>query len=285
MPGDRAEAHRRRGAGVWLATVERGRGPLLLLLHGITANARVWDPVAEALAGRYRVVAVDQRGHGQSEAPERGYGADEFARDVQALVEDLDGGPAVVMGHSMGARNALVAAGRYPGKVLACVAIEFAPGIESAVYDALDRRVATGTRRFADLEEVRAYLAARYPGIPPEAVARRMAGGFRAVPGGGVEPLASRPAMRAASRGLRDPFEADVLAVKVPTLVLRGGASAVVSAAAFAALRALRPDFTFAELPGASHYLPEEAPGWTVAQFEAFERAGHAGAGWKGTAA
>ena len=216
MPSDRAERRRRRGSGVWLSTLERGSGPLLVLLHGITANARVWDPVAEALAGRYRVVAVDQRGHGVSETPDRGYGADEFAHDVQALVEDLDRGPAVVMGHSMGARNALVAASRYAGAVVACVAIEFTPGIESPVFDALDQRIATGARRFADLEEVRAYLTARYPAIPPEAVARRMVGGFRAAPGGGVEPLASGPAMVAASWGLRDHFEADVLAIKVP---------------------------------------------------------------------
>jgi 2-(acetamidomethylene)succinate hydrolase len=285
MPSDRAERRRRRGSGVWLSTLERGSGPLLVLLHGITANARVWDPVAEALAGRYRVVAVDQRGHGLSETPAGGYGADEFAHDVQALVEDLDDGPVVVMGHSMGARNALVAASRYPGTVVACVAIEFTPGIETPVFDALDQRIATGARRFADLEEVRAYLSARYPTIGPEAVARRMTGGFRTAPGGGVEPLASGPAMVAASRGLRDPFEADVLAIKVPTLVIRGGASAVVSPAAFATLRGMRPDFTFVELPGVSHYLPEEAPGWTVSQFEAFEAAGHLGAGRKGTAA
>lgn len=284
MPSDRAERHRRRGSGSWLSTVERGDGPLLMLLHGITANARVWDPIAEALADRYRVVAVDQRGHGLSESPESGYGAEEFAQDVRALVEDLDSGPAVVLGHSMGARNALVAASRHVGAVVACVAIEFTPGIEPHIFDALDQRIATGIRRFTSLEEVRAYLAARYPGIPPEAVARRIAGGFRTVPGGGVEPLASGPAVMAASRGLREPFETDVLAIKVPTLVLRGGASALVSPTAFASLRAMRPDFTFAELPGASHYLPEEAPGWIVSQFEALEAAGHLEPSQKGSA-
>jgi 2-(acetamidomethylene)succinate hydrolase len=264
--------------------VERGDGPLLMLLHGITANARVWDPIAEALADRYRVVAVDQRGHGLSESPERGYGAEEFAQDIRALVEDLDSGPAVVLGHSMGARNALVAASRHDSAVLACVAIEFTPGIEPHVFDALDERIATGIQRFTSLQEVRAYLAARYRGIPPEAVARRIAGGFRTAPGGGVEPLASGPAMMAASRGLREPFEADVLAIKVPTLIIRGGASAVVSPTAYASLRELRPDFTFAELPGVSHYLPEEAPDWLVSQFEAFEAAGHLEPGQKGSA-
>jgi 2-(acetamidomethylene)succinate hydrolase len=79
----------------------------------------------------------------------------------------------------MGVRNALVAASRRTGVILACVAFDFTPGIESQVFDALDQRIATGNRRFATLEEVRAYLTARYPGVPPEAVGRRMAGGPR----------------------------------------------------------------------------------------------------------
>ena len=90
--------------------------------------------------------------------------------------------------------------------------------------------------------------------------------------------------MMAASRGLREPFETDVLAIKVPTLILRGGASALVSPMAFASFRAMRPDFTFAELPGVSHYLPEEAPDWIVSQFQAFEAADHLEPGQRGNA-
>jgi 2-(acetamidomethylene)succinate hydrolase len=121
--------------------------------------------------------------------------------------------------------------------------------------------------------------------LSAEAVGRRIAGGYREAPEGGLEPLAPAFAVEAAGRGLREPFETHVRRIRASTLVVRGGASAVVSAAAFGAVRAMRPDFAFAELPGVSHYLPEEAPDWTVSQFEAFEAAWHSSAGRKGTAA
>lgn len=267
----RGERRRRPGHGVWLSTLERGAGAPCVLLHGITANACVWDPVAERLAERYHVVAVDQRGHGQSDAPASGYAAADFVADIRTLVEDIGPDPAVLIGHSMGARNALAAAARHPGLVAACVAIDFGPAIEASVFDALDVRIVAGPETFADEAAVRRYLVGRYPTVRPDAIARRVAGGYRRRPEGDFVAWAKTSAMTAAATGLREPLEADVLAIRAPTLVLRGGASWVVSAAAFATFRALRPDFSFAELAGVSHYVPEEAPEWTVTQWEAFD--------------
>lgn len=269
----RAERRRRPGHGLWLSTLERGDGPPCVLLHGITANACVWDPFALRLAERYRVVAVDQRGHGQSDKPEAGYAATDFVADIRALVEDIGTEPAVVIGHSMGARNALAMAARHPDLVAACVAIDFGPGIEPAVFDALDARIAASPEVFADEDEVRRYLTARYPTTPPDAIARRIAGGYRRRHDGRLVPWADRSAMVAASTGLREPLEGDVLAVRAPTQVLRGGRSWIVSEAAFAGFQALRPDFTFATLAGVSHYVHEEAHEWTVAQWEVFDAA------------
>jgi len=175
----RGERRRRPGHGIRLSTLERGDGPPCVLLHGITANARVWDPIALRLAERYRVVAVDQRGHGQSDKPNAGYAAADFVADTRRLIEDIGTEPAVVIGHSMGARNGLATAARHPDLVAACVAIDFGPGIEPGVFDALDTRIAGSPDAFADEEEVRRYLTARYPTTPPEAIARRIAGGYR----------------------------------------------------------------------------------------------------------
>jgi 2-(acetamidomethylene)succinate hydrolase len=274
MPSDGGwERRRRPGRGVALSTLERGDGPPCVLLHGITANARVWEPVGERLAERYHVVAVDQRGHGQSDKPETGYAAADFVADVRALLADLGGEPALVVGHSMGARNALATAARHPDRVSACVAIDFGPGIEPAVFDALDTRIAAGPDAFADEEAVRRYLTTRYPTTPAEAIARRIAGGYRRVPDGRLVPWAGLAPMAQAATGLREPLEPDVLAVRVPALVLRGSRSWIVSDGAFAAFQALRPDFTFAEAAGVSHYVHEEAPEWTSAQVEAFDAA------------
>lgn len=272
MPSEGGWDRRRRpGHGLTLSALERGSGAPCVLLHGITANARVWDPVGRRLAERYHVVAVDQRGHGQSDAPASEYAAADFVADVRALIEDLGGEPAVVIGHSMGARNALATAARHPDLVAACVAIDFGPGIEPVVFDALDTRIAAGPDAFADEDDVKRYLTTRYPTTPAEAIARRIAGGYRRHPDGRLTPWAGRAQMAQASTGLREPLEKDVLAVRAPTLVLRGGKSWIVSAAAFAAFQALRPDFTFAEAAGVSHYVHEEAHAWTIAQCEAFD--------------
>ncbi|HZQ34479.1 MAG TPA: alpha/beta fold hydrolase, partial [Dehalococcoidia bacterium] len=63
-----------------------GAGRPLLLLHGLASNARIWDFVAPLLRSHARVVAVDQRGHGLTSAPDSGYGFAETAADAAALI-------------------------------------------------------------------------------------------------------------------------------------------------------------------------------------------------------
>ena len=78
----------------------------------------------------------------------------------------LGHGPAVVVGHSLGARNAWVFAAEHPDAVLGVVAVDYTPFIEGEVLDTLERRVAAGDRRFADVAEIESYLAKRYPRMP-----------------------------------------------------------------------------------------------------------------------
>ena len=86
--------------------------PPIVLLHGVGLRAEAWNAQIDALAPRYRVVAPDLPGHGQSPAPtaER-LGA--FTDAVAQLLEE----PGLVVGHSMGALIALDLAGRYPDRV------------------------------------------------------------------------------------------------------------------------------------------------------------------------
>ena len=91
-----------------------GDKPPLVLAHGVTDAGPCWTAVAEALAPEYDAVMVDARGHGYSDAPERGYGPVEQAADLAGVIAALGlQGPAV-LGHSMGAATALVLAGTYP---------------------------------------------------------------------------------------------------------------------------------------------------------------------------
>ncbi len=91
--------------GASLRLVERGDpdAPPLVLLHGITMDASTWLYQLRDLSDSFRVVAIDQRGHGRSTAGHDGYGLTVLARDVVELLEHFDLRDAIVLGHSMGA--------------------------------------------------------------------------------------------------------------------------------------------------------------------------------------
>jgi 2-(acetamidomethylene)succinate hydrolase len=240
--------------------VAAGSGPLALLGHGITANAYVFLPLMARLADRFELVSFDQRGHGRSGKPPAGYAAGDFAADIAAAVRVLGGGPAFLIGHSLGARNALEAGVRFPELVAAVVAIEFTPFIEPEVFDALAARVGGGDRLFESFEAVKAYLADRYPRLPPDAVERRAKYGYVEADGG-WRALADAAAMRQTAQGLRADLEPALRAIRVPTLLIRGAESRLVSPAAWAKTKALRPDLPAIEVAGGDHYAPEEVHG------------------------
>jgi len=239
---------------------ECGKGPLLLLLHGVTANGRGWDAVAERLADRFHVVAVDQRGHGRSDKPPRGYAAEDYAADIAALVDALGDGPAVVVGHSLGARNGVVAGVNHPKSVAGVVAVDYVPFIEPEVLQLLHDRVAGGNRSFASLDAVKDYLRARYPLMPEDAIARRAQYGYRPE-NGALVPRADPAGMAATCRGFQtEDFATPTRDVRVPVIFVRGKDSKLVTSAAFRRAQALRPDIQAVEVEGADHYVPEEQP-------------------------
>jgi 2-(acetamidomethylene)succinate hydrolase len=238
---------------------EAGHGPVAIFLHGITAAAAVWDPILQLVGSTFRAIAVDQRGHGRSDKPEDAYSGDAFAKDVSALIETLGCGPAVVVGHSLGARNAVVAAVQRPELMRAVVAVDFTPYIEDEVFESLETRVNGGDRPFASLGDIEAYLQNRYVNLPPDAVRRRALHAYHQV-GDELRPLASPAAMTATARGLREDLVPAFEKVAVPVHLVRGAESKLVSPAAWERTKKLRPDLAAFEVQGTDHYVPEEAP-------------------------
>lgn len=96
------------------AYVLTGRGPALLLLHGVGCDHRTWDPVIDRLAARYTVIAPDLLGHGRSGKPRADYSLGGFANGMRDLLAILGIDRVTVVGHSFGGGVAMQFAYQFP---------------------------------------------------------------------------------------------------------------------------------------------------------------------------
>jgi pimeloyl-ACP methyl ester carboxylesterase len=105
-------------------------GPAVVMVHGLLATGWTWAPIARRLAGRARILAPDLRGHGLSESPRDGYDLDSLAFDLltvltaHGLGPDVEGPPALLVGHGFGAQVAAWAAHLRPAAVTGLVLVD-----------------------------------------------------------------------------------------------------------------------------------------------------------------
>jgi pimeloyl-ACP methyl ester carboxylesterase len=122
LPGDVAHHQIPAADGGSLHVLERGSGRPLVLIHGISLQAAVWSPQLHQLANRYRVLAMDVRGHGRSQAGADGFGRKAAARDLATVLDHFDLDDAVIVGHSMGGMILMEFAGEFPDQLAKRVA-------------------------------------------------------------------------------------------------------------------------------------------------------------------
>jgi 2-(acetamidomethylene)succinate hydrolase len=235
------------------------RGPVVLLTHGITAQAHVWDPIAARLSASYHVLSLDQRGHGDSLKPATGYALDDYLADMLAVLDAFDAERAVVGGHSLGGRNAFAFAARHPARAALMVAVEYGPWIERRSFALLNERVLNAPERFPSRQTALDYLASRYPRLTPAALARRADYGLLPE-GSALVWKYSRSAIEQTLALLDVDLGPLVDRARSPALIVRGSDSNFYNAAAYEHLRQLRPELEYAEFPAATHYVPEERP-------------------------
>jgi pimeloyl-ACP methyl ester carboxylesterase len=126
--GEDAKAVRkvvRAADGVNIVCEVRGKGDTaLVFLHGWCGDRAYWKHQVEPFAADYRVVTIDQAGHGESGKDRKVWSASGLADDVEAVVKDLGLARVILVGHSMGGPVALLAAKRMPGTVVAVVGVD-----------------------------------------------------------------------------------------------------------------------------------------------------------------
>ena len=148
----------------------------LLLLHGFGETSFIWEEIAIELSREYRVLALDQRGHGGSARPrDHNYSRNSQVEDLEAFVEAVGLRSVTIVGQAMGGANALCYAAEHPDVVAALIVIEAAPEVLRSGVETL-RRLLASADSFVSLDEAVETYEQFYPYATTEQLNRRVKG-------------------------------------------------------------------------------------------------------------
>ena len=228
-----------------------GAKPPVVLLHGLMGSGACWTPLARALESEVDVVMPDARGHGGSSAPPEGYRYDQLANDVVGLLGSLELSRPILLGHSMGGLTAAVVASRRAGLLRSVILVDptfLSPERQREVHES---GVAEQHRQALALStsDLVAQGRTRHPHRSPEIVV--------------LQAEARRSTSPDALDILRPPnpdYRELVRAIDVPSLLVIGDESPVVTLEMATELRSLNPRLRLARVGGAGHGLPFDQP-------------------------
>lgn len=239
--------------------------PAIVALHGLRSFACTWEPVARRLAGRRRLVALDQRGRGMSDwDPRRRYHTASYVRDLEALVDRLRLPTFVLLGHSMGGATALVYSSLHADRLAGLVVEDIGPGSSagSAGADRIKRELRETPDRFGTWFEATAFWRRQRPGVSEEALQARVRHSMKAADDGTVvwrhdaQGIADAR-LHATPEQLVDLWP-HVERVSRPMLLLRGARSDFLSAGVAAEMCRRNPNIRHEEIPAAGHYVHDD---------------------------
>ncbi len=234
-------------------------GPLVLLQHGGGQTRHAWKGAGEILgAAGYYAIAFDARGHGDSDwAPDGLYGQDVMVEDLKCVVAALGNRRPVLVGASMGGGTSLVAIGEDHVDATALVMVDIAPRIETAGIDKIQAFMSQKPEGFNSLEEVAQAIGNYQPHRQRPRTLDGLAKNVRL----GVDGKYRwhwDPRFRAVKRDFirrRERLEACAKNLSLPTLLVRGGLSDVLSEEGARHFLQLCPHSEYVNVTGAAHMV------------------------------
>jgi pimeloyl-ACP methyl ester carboxylesterase len=199
-------------------------GPPYLLVHGLSSNARLWDQVAARLSAAGRAAyAVDQRSHGESDAPADGYDTATAAADLAVVCERLGLPPVVAVGQSWGGNVVVRLAAEHPALVAGLVLVDggwIDLSAEFDTWDECERALRPPDVDAMRPEQVRGYITREHPDWSEAAVEATLAN-LRVTPDGWLRRRLAIPNhMRIVRSMWDDPPWRDYPRITAPTLLI-----------------------------------------------------------------
>ena len=239
--------------------------PPMLLLHGFAQTCHSWDFVALGFSDDYRVIVLDQRGHGDSDwAADGDYSPETQQNDISAVVNEIGLEDFTLMGLSMGGRNSFTYAANNPDRVRALVIVDAGPqNMQQGTQN-----IRNFVQQDDELDSVDAFVerVLKYnPRRAPEQIRGSIMHNLKQLPNGKWTWKYDKRLRRPGRRMGSDPETEKRLwgyleALQCPTLLVRGGASDIIAMDTAEKMRNVIPNSQMATIEGAGHLVMGDSP-------------------------
>lgn len=230
--------------------------PPLLMLHGIARHAHTFDHLAADLSRDYHVIAVDMRGHGDSGwSPEGAYLVEDYVKDIEGLVSQLQLRRMTLLGNSTGGRVVQVFAGLHPDLVERVIVEDVGPERPQEIASGFARRVKEEANGWASEDELMAQLVKQNARTPEPLLRTYAHYGLKRSPDGR---LVWKRDPNLVKGFVPTELWQYVSRISAPIIYVLGGASTIVPAEAQQRLKQTLPHCEIVTMPGLGHYPDSE---------------------------
>ncbi len=238
--------------------------PVMLLAHGLRGHAHSWDDVSAAMGADFHVLALDQRGRGDSDwAKDGDYTTGAYVADLAGFCQALSLDKFTLVGHSMGGRNSMAFGGQYPEMLEKLIIVDVGPTLDSRGSQRISDEIRSVPEEFDSFEAVFEYMNAQNRFASPEVIRRRVQYSTTELPNGKVGWKYDRLIREQRRNGTVPPSDdlwPALPKITCPSLIVRGAETDILSLEVAQQMLATLPNVAMVEIQRAGHMVFEDNP-------------------------
>lgn len=238
-----------------------------VFLHGLMGYGLNWRSIAKGLEATEQVLIFDQRGHGKSFKPLTGYAPEDFADDLDLIVQELNWDKFILVGHSMGGRNALSYAHKFPEKIEKLIIEDIGPEGNPSAPDYYRWLLGLVPTPFVNKLRAKEFFMNEFKPLikgkveNPDTLGQYFYSNIIEMPDGQADWRFSKEAiLSAVLQGRAKDQWSELRSLPMDTLIVRGETSKELSHEVFVKMSVSNPRVSGVEIPNAGHWVHSDQP-------------------------
>jgi len=248
--------------------------PRVLLLHGLRGHCHSWDDVSAEFCRDYHVLALDQRGRGESDwAPGGDYSSQSFVADLEGFCQALGLDSFILVGHSMGGRNGMAFAGRNAEKLQKFVIVDIGPDLDPKGSGRITQELIDVPEEFDSFEDVVTYQNKQNRFCSEPVLRRRLTYATKELPNGKVGwryDLQIREQRRNNTGSPQPDLWVELPKIKCPVLIIRGSETDTLGLETAKKMHTVLPNGQLVHVDRAAHMVFEDNPDGFIQELRKF---------------